>query len=747
MKHLKGAFHLWLGLSGGALYAQQPPVCDAVLVAYAESRLSADLSAMRLLQEDTPLFDPLAPQTPGVPLPFAGFFGHQAERQHDPVDFNTTGAFRHEGCIEVTGILRTDQSLEQLPRRDGDPMPVSVFVFNAGVFAREFLDGSSITETNARMSMGPLLIHPDLRSGGTLTAQGDAFADFSVAPYIASQKEETLSAGDWAWMALDLRQGKGRQLVAVACDRACDIYLKDFKTRLLAASGPVQPIAPPVASAPPPASITPAPIANAPKPNDNPIALADVFTDEKLSVTLIGPGGEVILLDSVPLADPAKDHSPEDQRAIRAALDALQGGAEDRAAAVAELIAVGLLDAGVQAYTIEAAERGYRLVLRAPPPPPPRLLTGVDLLLADPPGSAIVANCVPEAEISHPDHPSLRLPLEIDLKSAVIGPGGEEVYGRFTLTTDSSAPIMAMPLRDLRLRLFAPAEVRPYADARPQPSSCRLSWGGRFPETALPLSDLSNGAEATALPVSVTEDGRVVFAKAALTSTARPVHVLIYNTTGLEDTNGAPLRPDLYPGWTHARGGRDMASALGILASSAQAVFARRVEDLFLSQAAGGVDKGFLPPAPLSADSALRAAAALRPGEVGPLNLENELQVLANATAPPARFVILGRSGLDAGTDYCAAPPAVPVQSRRGSLVIDFLSQQATFDLSKPVQATLINPTGPDTFTQAAERLATRCPDDGSGLVHWVLTPDVADQLKLISALETLAPYLFGELQ
>ncbi|MBT52506.1 MAG: hypothetical protein CMF72_03725 [Mameliella sp.] len=181
---------LWLGLSGGMLHAQEPPVCDAVLVAFAESRLSDGLSAMRLLRDDSSLFDPVAAQTPETAPPFSGFFGLLTERQRDPVDFNTTGAFRHEGCIEVTGILRTDERQKVLSRRDGAPMPVSVFVFNEGVFGLEFLEGLSITETNARMRVGPLLIHPDLRGsgGGTLTRKDDAFADFSVTPHIASQK-------------------------------------------------------------------------------------------------------------------------------------------------------------------------------------------------------------------------------------------------------------------------------------------------------------------------------------------------------------------------------------------------------------------------------------------------------------------------------------------------------------------------------------------------------------------------------
>lgn len=579
-----------------------------MLVAYAESQLSDGLSAMRLLRDDTPLFDPVAAQTPEAAPPFSGFFGLLTERQRDPVDFNTTGAFRHEGCIEVTGILRTDERQEVLSRRDGAPMPVSVFVFNEGVFGLEFLEGLSITETNARMSVGPLLIHPDLRGsgGGTLTRQDDAFADFSVAPYIASQKEDTFTKGDWAWMALDLRQGKGRQLVAVTCDAGCATYLSDFTARLLAASGPVQPIAPPLRVLAPTPDPDPDPdpaagsVTDVPKPHADP---AD-FVDERLSVTLIGPEDEVILLDSVRLANKLDHRSPEDRRAIRAALDTLlSDSAVDRAAALVQLIDFGVLDSGLHPYAIEVAERGYRLVLRAPPPPPPRLLTGVDLLLADPPGSAIVANCVPEAEISHPDHPSLRLPLEIDMNSAVVDPGGEEVYGRFTLSTDNTAPILSMPLRELSLRLFAPSEVRPYADARPQPSSCSLSWGGHFPETALPLADLTDdpGApDAPDLPVSVTvtEGGRVVFAAADLTSTARPVFVLLYNATGLEDTNGMPLRPDLYPGWTHARGGRDMMSALSILASSAQTVFSRRVEDLFLLQAAGAWTREFCRPNP-----------------------------------------------------------------------------------------------------------------------------------------------------
>ncbi|WP_323768885.1 hypothetical protein [Antarctobacter sp.] len=735
MKHTRFAVTLGLALSAGALHAQEPPVCDAVLVALAESRLSGDLSAMNLIRDETPLFDAVALRTPEAQPVFSGYFGRLAERQRDPVDFNTTGAFRHEGCVEVTGLLRTDRTLEELPRRDGTPMPVSVFVFNEGVFDMAFLEGPSITETNARMSVGPLLFHPDLREGGALTAQGDAFASFSVAPYIANEKDTTLGKADYAWMGLDLRQGKGRQLVAVTCDRPCSSYLNGFKTRLLAASGPVIPVAPPVTKAPDAGGEDPK-LTNG----------VNAFTDETLSITLIGPEEEVILLESLPLQEAMAQfsHDPQAQSAIRAALEALGGSEADRALALAQMIEFGLLDAGLQSYAIVAADRGYRLVLRAPPPPPPRLLTGVDLLLADPPGSAVFEYCNPLVEITHPDHDPVRLPMQIDLGSAVTNAEGEEVYGRLTVAIDPDLAISAVPLETLNLRLFAATEVQSLTSPEPHPSSCSLAWGGRFPETALPLAGVS---QMPVLPVSVTDDGHVIFAEATLRSTARPVFVLLYNTTGLEDTNGAPLRPDLYPGWTHARGGRDMQSALSILVSSAQAVFGQRVEDLFLLQAAGGVAKGFLPPEPLTAESALRAADALRPGEVGPLNLENELKDLANSTATTPRFVIIGRSGLDAGADYCASPPALPEASRRGSLVIDFLSREAAFDLSRPVQATLINPTGPEAFTEAAERLATRCPEDGSGLVHWVLTPDVADQFKLILALETLAPYLFGGLQ
>ncbi|WP_417209924.1 hypothetical protein [Antarctobacter sp.] len=739
MTHTRFAVTLWLALSAGALHAQEPPVCDAVLVAFAESRLSGDLSAMHLLRDATPLFDPVPPGTPEALPVFSGYFGRLGERQRDPVDFSTTGAFRHEGCIEVTGILRTKKSLEQLPRRDGTPMPVSVFVFNQGVFDIAFLEGPSITETNARMSVGPLLFHPDLREGAPLTAQSDAFANFTVAPYIASEKDTTLGRGDYAWMGLDLRQGKGPQLVAVTCDRPCATYLDGFKARLLAASGPVNPLAPPVANLP---------VAGADKPT--PPDIGKTFADEALSITLIGPEEEVILLESLPLQQAMAQfsHDPQAQSAIRDALEALGGGVADRALALAQLIDVGLLDAGLQDYAIESADRGFRLVLRAPPPPPPRLLAGVDLLLADPPGSAVFEYCNPLVEITHPDHDPVRLPMQIDLASAITNAEGEEVYGRLTVAIDPDLAIAAVPLETLALRLFAASEVQSLTSPDPHPSSCSLAWGGRFPDTALPLAELSQTSDLPApVPVTVTDDGHVIFAEATLRSTARPVFVLLYNTTGLEDTNGAPLRPDLYPAWTHARGGRDMQSALSILVSSAQAVFAQRVEDLFLLQAAGGVAKGFLPPEPLTADSALRAADALRPGEVGPLNLENTLKDLVNSTATTPRFVVIGRSGLDAGADYCASPPALPEASRRGSLVIDFLSREAAFDLSRPVQATLINPTGAEAFAEAAQRLATRCPEDGSGLVHWVLTPDVADQFKLIHALETLAPYLFGGLQ
>lgn len=732
------------GLGAAAARAQEPPVCDAVLVAFAEARLGATggpSSALHFLREDSTLAGLVAEQgadgSAFVSLPGG---------QRQGVDVSTTGAFRHQGCAEVTGVLRVLGKGETLMRSDGQPAPVSIFVFGGEAFFQAFEPGASITETNARLKVGALVLEPQLIAPGPdelRRAPTDPFRDFTVSAYITQNRPQTLigsspaaerPVGDHQWFAIDLRQGRGRQLAAIACDRPCVDYLDDYKLRLLAANGPAAaPLVPPTAPEP--------------RAKPDPEVAFDNFDSEGLTVIVLGADGQVLSEERIDLAARAAEagYGANKRLTVRAALEMLLNDSEVVSGTGRRILTdQGWLDETLADHALESAERGYRLVLRAPKPPEQPRLTGVDLVLDKAKGNAIFAYCTLLAEITHPEFDPVLLDMEIDFDGAELDAEGNEIYGRLSSKPDQQALIPDVPYDSLSLRLFAREQTRVVGGTPARPSSCALDWSGYFPHALLPLSEVAAGTD---LPVALDADARIVVSGATLSSTARPVFAMVYNVTGLQDSNGAPLTPAVYPKWNYEAGGSDLQSALRILSQTVHQAFAGRTEEIFLAGAAGGGDKGFLAPEPFAPDSPQRVAAAVKPGEVGPDNLGNELRNLANSTTSVPRFVIVGRSGLPAGTDYCATPPEMPADSLRGSVVIDFLGKSAASDLPVAVQEHLGAPVGSPEFTQAARRLAALCPEDGSGLRHWVLTPDFKESFRLIGDLETLAPYLFGGLQ
>ncbi len=748
MLTMTGALGLWCG----AAQAQEPPICDAVLVAFAEARLQpvdGPASALRFLREETTLRDGFS----GSDVSVSGFLPPPGG-DNAPVDISTTGAFQHEGCIQVTGKLMAMRNRQTLMRPNGQPVPVSMFFFDRGAFAKAFEPGPDIQETNARLKVGSLGLLPEMFDPDSAGLAPDPFPGFSLSAYIAQDRNNTLtgsypqpdkSAGDHQWFGLDLRQGKGRQLVAVACDRPCQDYLDDYKLRLLAASGPAATVVDPV-----PAS-DPAPAQTDPKPNLQPLPKSEItfdgFEGEDLTIVVLSPEGEVVSEDRINLAAKAveADWDAGERLRMRAALGMIMN--ETRAVSdigLQTLIGSGWLDAALRSHEVQSAERGYRIVLRAPKPPELPRLTGVDLVLDQAKGNAIYAYCTLLAEITHPEHDPVVLGMEINFNGAELDAEGNEIYGRLSSNPAQQDLIPDVPYDELGLRLFARPETKVVGSAPARPSSCALDWAGYFPETLLPLSDLAAGTD---LPVIFDVNNRVVVAGATLRGTARPVFAMVYNVIGLQDSNGALLDPTLYPRWNATAGGSDLQSALRILTATVFQVFANRTADLFLAEASGGSAKGFGQPQSLGPDSPQRVANGLKPGEIGPANLGIEVRNLANSTTAVPRYIILGRSGLPQGTDYCATPPDLPAKAMRGSVVIDFLSAEAANALPVTVRDRLVDPEGAPEFRDAARRLAALCPDDGSGLRHWVLTPDLTDSFRLIGDLETLAPYLFGGLQ
>ncbi|SMX41894.1 hypothetical protein [Maliponia aquimaris] len=730
MRHVTFPALIGLVLGAAPALAQVPPVCDAALIGLAQARMAAEPQAMAFLRDATPVLDPVPPAGADA---YGALFGTAMQGSPDPLDFFTDGAFVHDACIEVTGTLKT--TLKKVPIRSntGLPVPVSIYVFQQGDLAKKTIAGSTSAQTNLRVKTGSFLIDPALR-GATprLTSAEDAFRNFALSAYVSQDQEATLTgsldrAGDHQWFALDLRQGAGRQLAAVVCDQPCDAYLDELKARLLAGSGPV--VARP-----------------APEPPDGPTPppAAPDFAGDRLSVVVLTHDGAITATEDIDLAGWVAAQGIDDaaRRLLQETLTGFLGPSAARD--LSALFDLGLLAEDLRPLAIDSTDHAYRIILRQPEPPAPVLLRGVDVVLAQPSGSPVLDHCRIEVEVSHPDHDPLILDTVLDLDNTDRTESGDEKFLRFYTQALPEAPVLAEPVDSLSLRVYPAADFALFEGSQPKPSSCTLTWANRFPKQSFELAEVD---VQTALPVLLTRDGKVIFHNVTLRSTARPVFVLLFNATGLTDSNGAPLNPELFPGWNTRRGGRDLQAALGIMARAAHDLFSRRVDDMFIAEAAGGLDKGFLDKVPFERETLARMAASLKPGEVGPFNLENEVRNLANSTAALPRFVILGRSGLPRDTDYCATIPDIPEDALAGSLLIDFLSRDATFDLSPAAQKGLIDPPGPETFATAAARLAARCPDDGSGLVHWVITPDTADALALLDNLETVATYIFGGLE
>lgn len=291
------------------------------------------------------------------------------------------------------------------------------------------------------------------------------------------------------------------------------------------------------------------------------------------------------------------------------------------------------------------------------------------------------------------------------------------------------------PIDKLGIRIFVPE-----ADGSEPVSSCNLIWNEVFPKEVFDLADI--GPDNTQV-VSIDREGVVSFSGAVLVSTARPVQVLAYTATGPEDSNGGKIFEAQYPAWTQQK----LAGALNTLLGDAKKAFDASTEEIFVSTPIGGRDqKDF--GEPIDFTSAEEVAKKLVTGEIGQTNLEYVISSLSENNGAPPRFVILGRTGLAETTNYCAQVPEWPKGTAKGSILIDFVPKAAVPALSPDMIIDLTNPPFDDrNLKEAVTNFAARCPDDGSGLAHWILIPDLANSLFLADNLKTLSRHIFGGLQ
>lgn len=640
---------------------------------------------------------------------YGDFYSQQGQPALKALDFHTGSSQRLAGgCVRLDGNIGSDETEVErrtyVVRRDGIEFPVSMFVYEDD--APRLSDG-----TNVKVKVANL----DLVPGSGPPASSDLLSRFGLSAYVGRLIDTTITGsvdtegnlvgnGQHVWLAADI--GKGDQLIGVVCRPDCKSLLS--KTRSTPEFRPT--------TAPPPVVVPPPPI---------PPAAPD-FTGVKLDLL----NEYLVAFGQVDLGAKMNGSSDNDRTVLDVTLEDL--ASSDPARRQTALKA--LLDSGIIAelkpgeWQVDGFEKLFRIVLRRTGA---ERLTRVTVQLKPEYGRELLGNCVPSLEISHPSYAPLLLDFQLPPSAT---PG--LAYDRYSVKLDQGEPILSEPPDSLSLRVF----LKENPDA-----TCRLIWKDRFPQIAYRIPAFSD------IPAdgsfSLSDDGVATFNSVVFTSTRPPLHLVLFNKTGPVDANGEATDPDVYPRWNAPDDRADFAEAMSILANAAFGA---------LNAKSGGVFQVLADPHPASKDFGSAetfyeeqmkdAWPELRPGGFGGESLKHALQGSSPDLGLPPLFVVIGRTGLPVGTDYCAEVPAAGVVATDGSILIDFVPQEFVEYLPQEVQDSIDNSTVSSELAKAIKGFpAATCPaKEGSTLVHWVLLPDGKRTSSWRPDLETVASYIFG---
>ena len=672
--------------------------------------------------------------------PYRNFYAEGSDEPMKSFDFiteraitpNESASDHQDVCIRIDGKLSDNTTSkgsfsEKLTFRDKRVVPVTLFVYDSGVFAQDARSGTGWNETNVRVKVGSLDLVPGTSMPGNLNGMNDPFRTFYLSAYLKSRLDTITgsassdgtqsSKGEHVWFVGDI--GDGPQLLAAICDGQCIDWQRPL-VELPQYQGSTE-IAGPDTSREPDDIMSEREITT--------ISISN-FAGERLILRDLTANQEI---GSSLLEEETADMSGYDRAIVKASLEDILGRTE-ASGALDDLSDLGLISIELEDWEFDDYERHHVITLR---PTEPERLTAVRLKLSKPPSRSVLQNCTPKVEITHADYDKTVHDMALNFESKI-----GDTYTEFEVKFEGDEPVhsvLAQSPATLSLRIFIDHD----SDNVP---TCRLIWNGIFPEEAFQLVE-----SAAVVPgrFSLTNAGVAVFTDVELVSTQRAAYILIFNKIGPVDENGQPASAEAYPNWNFEVGGNELAEALTRFMRAAHAAYSGRTSAVFTLTGADSGGKDFGAARPLIDDHVRsKKVVPLLKGRLGVDSLDIAINGAYQRQNQPPIIVVIGRSGLAPDSDYCASAPPIPLTAHKDSVVIDFVPQAAVSALPRATLASL-NPGSDSELSDDIIRLmpAARCPKSGPDeFDHWILVPD-SKILGWPQALDSLANYIFAGTQ
>ena len=702
---------LLFGLSQNAFAQSGPPsdLCSWVLNELAMDQWRQKDSAQKLLEEKTQLLDIFygRAKIDNPDAPYRDFYKHSGQDTPKTLDFSTLDRNRLPanpvGCVQLDGKISSRDNTVEVKYENQSDLHATIFVYENG---EKLPDGD---EDKIFIQAAELFLEDALGKDG----RSDLMSKFYVSAYVNGQKGATIvgpvdefgqhtGSGESAWFEADI--GKGPQLIGVICSTRCNTVMSDTSA---------------VPTFPSVAGLSNGSDAEPPQP-------APDFKVVRLLV--MGAGTEV--LSNVDLSSAVQGFSDEDRRLLATKLPDFSSSDPSKSRAALEYaIEKGLIEGiNSEEWQVQKSETNYNVFLSRTGP---ERLTRVTVPLKPEYKQKLLQNCSPILEISRPDFGDQPYEIYLTVKAGVNGG-----YESFSVDLDPGVPILAEPLETLALKVYLKDDAN---------ATCRLSWNDIFPSKPYKLAPLSNPNMAGLF--SLSDDGVATFLSVEFTSSRPPVRLVLFNKSGPEDTNGVQTEASLYPVWNAKENEDELKEALIIL---------RRAAYEALEKTAGGVfqvsaddtnlaSKVFGDPKPLD-EKQVGDVPDVVPGPFGMDSIKYALEHPSNNGALMPDFVVIGRTGLPADTNYCTEIPDSARQTTSRLVLIDFVPKAASGILTSNSDIVFDGNERPEDVKDAFRRFpAALCPPlDGSpALEHWVLLPDYKSEISWRDDLKVVAKQIF----
>jgi hypothetical protein len=633
------------------------------------------------------------------------------------------------GCVRIDGRLSFDDGPDVTRLLDDSLLPVSIFVVteDTSQFMTKYQQARLAYVDDA--GIGPI---PQFEPSQVEPERKMPFDTFRVSAYVGGSRNTTMLGsqplpgtstaplpGESIWFAADL--GAGPQLVAVICERQCADYAGD---------GLVFPqFRPETAQA----------VVGTPRDTQQPTQTVPVLDDPYFHISIEG-GDEFIRPWSVLTAGSS---ATELSRASDAVSLLSSEDEQNRAEGMKILFdlpgfpddsgKITLENLTFESFTQQAE---FRLHLSETVS---RTVKRVEVVFPDPfyPSNPTMANCRITAQFYLGENL---------IGSATMGLNTNENNLISSLNFELGQDLVAF--QDSAANDPDPSdgeiESTPLLVTTPDAeSSCRIDWGNAAKnERSVELFQEEGAVNYRFDP----DTGVARFTNIALLTTLAPAHIVVYNKTGPIDSNDLPTEESRrYPEWED---NELMEETLETLVDAAEAMLQTQASDVRISFGhESSLQQDFTQSVVASENLIARAIKPTQGGvgiEALATNLSETLEALEDRIHT---IVVLGRTGLPTGSDYCERVPEALQSGTTPVILVDFAPDSAIDAMEYLTLETTFSEGVPDILEQINRKLPIlKCPSVyGSQLDHWVIFVEDRSNRGWRRSLADFATYLFED--